>query len=252
MHTKASLLQDLKQPGINQRGTLLVHSSMKAIGQVNGGAETVLDSLIELMKEGLLILPTHTWSENNLKGHIYDPQTEPSCVGILTNLFLKRPQVFRSLHPTHSVAAIGKRAKNYIDHDNYPGKPYTPCPRNGCFGSLYDENGELLFLGASLKTNTFIHSVEEWLEIPDRIQAEPETVKIRLGENHFQEVQFHRHYCSKGDISLNYDRIEGDLLKKRIAQKITIGDAKSYLVKVRPLADMLVSILKNDPDYFVA
>ena len=29
-------------------------------------------------------------------------------MGLLTNMFMKRPGVVRSLHPTHSIAAIGK------------------------------------------------------------------------------------------------------------------------------------------------
>ena len=83
MHTFNSLLQDIKQAGIHKQGTLLVHSSMKAIGEVEGRADTVLDALIEYMKDGLLVFPTHSWSGENLKGGIYDPKTDPTCVGFL-------------------------------------------------------------------------------------------------------------------------------------------------------------------------
>ncbi|MDN6193702.1 MAG: AAC(3) family N-acetyltransferase, partial [Alkalibacterium sp.] len=61
MHTKTSLMDDLKQLNIKKQGTLLVHSSYKSIGDVKGGPATVLDSLSRYMKEGLLVLPTHTW-----------------------------------------------------------------------------------------------------------------------------------------------------------------------------------------------
>lgn len=60
MYNKQDLLKHLKELGINGNGTLLVHSSMKSIGQVEGGADTVLDALSEYMKNGLLVFPTHT------------------------------------------------------------------------------------------------------------------------------------------------------------------------------------------------
>ena len=39
MYTKSHLMTALAALNINPRGTLLVHSSMKAIGPVEGGAE---------------------------------------------------------------------------------------------------------------------------------------------------------------------------------------------------------------------
>ena len=45
---------------IDQNGTIIVHSSMKSIGEVEGGADTVLDAFSEYMKDGLLVFPTHT------------------------------------------------------------------------------------------------------------------------------------------------------------------------------------------------
>lgn len=62
VHTKASLIKDIKEAGIIKNKTLLIHSSMKSIGEVEGGADTVLDAFITYMKEGLLLFPTHSLS----------------------------------------------------------------------------------------------------------------------------------------------------------------------------------------------
>ena len=110
MYTKDDLMRGLKEMNIDPRGTLLVHSSMKAIGPVEGGADAVLDALSEYMKDGLLVLPTHTWATVKDERNVFDVLREPSCVGILPELFRKRPGVVRSLHPTHSVAALGREA----------------------------------------------------------------------------------------------------------------------------------------------
>ena len=115
MYTKQNLKDHLRDMGLLPTDAVMIHSSMKAIGEVQGGADTVLDALMEYFAPGLLMLPTHTWAQMNETYNVFDPQTEPACVGILPNLFMKRPGVVRSLHPTHSIAAFGPSAQAYID-----------------------------------------------------------------------------------------------------------------------------------------
>ena len=44
-YTKADLLACLSDIGFDGSETVMIHSSMKSIGQVDGGADTVLDAL---------------------------------------------------------------------------------------------------------------------------------------------------------------------------------------------------------------
>ena len=118
MHTKESLFHQFEQLGIDKAGTLLIHSSMKSLGEVAGGADTVLDVFTQYMKEGLLVLPTHTWSYINADNPKFSVTDSPSCIGILPELFRKRPGVIRSWHPTHSVAALGKDAAEFTKDDH--------------------------------------------------------------------------------------------------------------------------------------
>ncbi|HCM13866.1 MAG TPA: AAC(3) family N-acetyltransferase, partial [Lachnospiraceae bacterium] len=73
MYTKNDMIDGFVQMGGKPTDTLLIHSSMKAIGEVEGGADTVLDAFIEFMKEGLLIFPTHTWAQMNDEYNCFDP-----------------------------------------------------------------------------------------------------------------------------------------------------------------------------------
>ncbi len=247
MHTKNSLIEDLTRTGIRKNGTLLIHSSMKAVGEVDGGGDTVLDAFIDHMNEGLLLFPTHSWSDGNLRDGIYNPKTEPACVGILPNLFMKRAGAVRSMHPTHSVTAMGSRAQAYVLRDS---DVYTPCPRNGCFAGLYDEDAQLLFLGATLKTNTFIHSIEEWMNIPDRINPQPRKIKLLYEDGDVREIDFYGHYSSRGDVSKNYDKLLIPMINMGIAKEVKIGDAASCLVEVKPMADWVMGLLKENPSLF--
>lgn len=52
---------------IDQIRTIIVNSSMKSIGNIDCGADTILDVLSMFMKDGLLVFPTHTWEYVNKK-----------------------------------------------------------------------------------------------------------------------------------------------------------------------------------------
>ena len=50
MHTKESLIQQLANMGLTGEETILMRSSMKAIGETQGGAETVLNAWMEFFQ----------------------------------------------------------------------------------------------------------------------------------------------------------------------------------------------------------
>ncbi len=248
VYTKRDLIQNLRGLGVRPDDTLLVHSSMKAVGAVEGGADTVLDAFSEYLSEGLLILPTHTWSSINAAHPLYDPAVEPACVGILPNLFRQRPGVVRSLHPTHSLAARGWGAAAFVEGEELR---ETACPRNGCYGRLYDRGAKILFLGCRLTSNTYLHGVEEWCGVPERITDTYEQLYIRLPWGGTMERPMRRHYHPRGvDISGQYGKMEPAFLAKGIAHKGMVGDAVSTLCDARGMADLTASYLQKDPDLF--
>ncbi|MGL6217491.1 MAG: AAC(3) family N-acetyltransferase, partial [Lacrimispora sphenoides] len=121
---------------------------------------------------------------------------------------------------------------------------------NGCFGGLYDEEAQLLFLGATLKTNTFIHSIEEWLNIPDRINPQSKKIKLLFGDKDVREIDFRGHYSTRGYVSKNYDKLLIPMIHMGIAKEVKIGDAVSYVVEVKPMADWVIGLLKEKPLLF--
>jgi aminoglycoside 3-N-acetyltransferase len=249
MHNLKSLRADLGRLGIGAEDRLLVHSSMKAIGEVEGGADTVLDALSAQLSEGLLLLPTHTWKEHNNPGGIFDPLTEPSCVGVLTERFRKREGVIRSWHPTHSMAGLGALAPAFLAGEELS---RSPCPRSGCWGRLVDIGARILFLGAPAKANTFLHSVEEWHGIPDRLAPQPTLFRIRRPDTPgvLIDCPQHRHHSSLGDVSQNYGKVAGELLALGIAREGRVGDALCLLCDARAMADLVSTHLSRNPHFF--
>ena len=205
-YTKADLKHDLAAMGLTGNETILIHSSMKSIGAVEGGADTVLDAWMEFFAEGLLLLPTHTWRFINEENRVFDVRRSPCCVGILPELFRQRPGVVRSLHPTHSMAAYGKGAAAYLEGEL---DANTPCTPGGCYDRLRAAHGKVLLLGVTHARNTFIHSVEEVLNVPNRLTDKPMqmTVVDEAGAQH--TVYMRRHYnAQQPHISEDFVKLE--------------------------------------------
>ena len=228
MYTKQELKNMIKEMGIESTDTLFIHSSMKAIGEVVGGADTVLDSFMEYLENGLLILPTHTWANMSESHNVYDPKKEPSCVGVLTNLFMKREGVVRSLHPTHSVAAYGKDNIEYIKGEE---EITTPCGIGGCYDRLRERNAKILLLGVNHSRNTFIHCVEEILQVPERFTEKPVLFKIVMPDGSIKESMVYRHYNrTTAHISETYTKLEQAFYDNNVAKKSKVWRCHMYFM----------------------
>lgn len=249
MYTAKELKNQLEEMRIDPKGTLLVHSSMKAIGEVEGGADTVLDVLSGYMREGLLVLPTHTWAQMSPAYTVFDVENEPSCVGVLTNLFRKRPGVIRSLHPTHSVAALGKDAADYAAGEE---NARTPCPRNGCWGKLYDRRASILFIGCGLTRNTFLHGVEEWCGTPNRLAKTPQDFTVITAAGDRITVPQYRHHTEPPveDVSEHYGKMQPAFEKAGAVRYGRFGGAACILGDAVQMADVTTEYLLKDPHLF--
>ncbi|MBP3888093.1 MAG: AAC(3) family N-acetyltransferase [Cellulosilyticum sp.] len=244
MYTKQNLKQDLEMMGLLSTDTIMIHSSMKSIGNVEGGADTVIDALMEYFSEGLLMTPAHTWAQMSETYSVFDPIREPACVGIIPNLFLKRTGVVRSLHPTHSIAAFGKAAVSYIQGEE---NCTTPCTPGGCWDRLREIEAKILLVGVTHIRNTFIHSVEEVYEVPERLTAMPTSFQIKMPEGGLKEVKMHRHYNPyTAHISEAYDKLEQAFYDTGAAKKGHFGDAECILCDAKAIFEITGRILERE------
>ena len=149
--------------GICAGDTVLMHSSMKALGTDKTPESFLLELMHILTDKGTLLLPALTY-ESVTKEHPYFSASESEpCIGILPKTFLKMDGVIRSMHPTHSVCAWGASAETMTgkhQHDNTPVGPNSP------FMLLPEYNGKILFVGDILHSCTFMHGVEEIVDAP--------------------------------------------------------------------------------------
>ena len=165
----------LQALGLTRGDTVLVHSDLRTLAPArelvklhNCGADLIIDAFVSAVgPEGLVVFPTFTktWDtgERPYTGLVFDPAETPSRVGSVTNVFLKRPGMVRSTHPTHSVAAFGRGAAEFC---RSPGVDESTFDRRGPWGRMHQRDGWVCFFGTDNRTNTTVHVVEDWMDLP--------------------------------------------------------------------------------------
>lgn len=248
-YTKLDLLQDLADMGLTGQETILIHFSMKSIGPVDGGADTVLDALMEFFRPGLLLLPTHTWRTINAANPVFDVCTSSCCVGILPELFRQRPGVVRSLHPTHSMAGYGQQVVSYLAGEELRN---TPCTPGGCYDRLKDVGGKILLVGVTHARNTYIHSIEEVLNVPHRLADQPMKLQSVDTDGSAHTVYMRSHYnAQQPHISEDFVKLTQAYLDCGAAQNTRFGAASCILCDAAGLFRVTRHVLAPDPKCIV-
>ena len=249
MVTKQDVFDMLKNFGISHSDKVTMHTSLKAIGEIEDGAEGLLDALREYLSEGLLIIPTHTWA-GIAERLYYDPLETKPCIGTLPTIAAFHPDAVRSLHPTHSVAVFGKDAKAYVAQE----KTYTtPTPADNCLTRLYRENGRILLVGVGFESNTYIHAVEEQLDIPNRIGEEIFPIKIKDATGKITAVNFQGHHVQglSYGISAHYPILEKPFYHMGALTYGALGNAKVICCDAYRSAKAYEHLCKQMPYDFI-
>lgn len=179
--TKDRLVRDLRRLGLEAGDLLFIHSSLRGLGFVEGGPEAVIAALEEVVgAEGTLLFPTFTIlgsMEDTLTSEefVFDPATSPSTVGKITEVFRAMPGVRRSIHPTHSVAALGPLAEELTGTHLDDG---TNFGATSPFGKMREHGGKVVGLGISFGPVTYYHVYEDLnlekfpgVYLPERLTA---------------------------------------------------------------------------------
>ncbi|MEA2064404.1 MAG: AAC(3) family N-acetyltransferase [Gemmatimonadota bacterium] len=174
--TKELVAGGLREVGLKTGDNVFVHSSVKDLAPARQiltlpqmGMPYVVDGLKEVVgPRGLISFPTFSrcFVKRNTgpTGYVWDKRKVPSNVGSMTNYFRVQRSVQRSDHPTHSVAAWGEKAAEFVADGSY--KDGVVFHRGGPWGRLCDWDFHILFYGTYIKTCTLVHAVEEWMGLP--------------------------------------------------------------------------------------
>jgi aminoglycoside 3-N-acetyltransferase len=245
--TQAELVRDLRALGVSPGALLLVHSSLSSLGYVPGGAEGVISALLEAVgPEGTLVLPTHSWEEMAAGCRTFDVLRTGSCVEAITEAFRSWPGVVRSLHPTHSAAAIGPLASWLLAGHQWC---ITPCGPGSPYVKILDWDGQILFLGTTLDSNTAFHAIEALEQVPYLMSPIPDRFRVIADDETSHDMLVYRH---RTGIARRLGDLEGWLIERGILRAGQVGPARSLLLAGGPFRDALTEAVRNDPTFLLA
>lgn len=249
MVTKEELKEQLLQMGLKSADTVVIHTSMRAIGEVEGGPEGLIDAFCEYLNDGLFVVPTHTWDNVTPENPYYDVRISVPNIGLIPRTAAFRKDGVRSLHPTHSVWAWGKDAADYVAGEE---NALSPTPKDFCWDKLADRHAKILLIGVGNEKNTFIHSVEERVSLPDRISASPYDIHIKNQKGQTLTHPFYQQSCSKTeDISLFFGIFEKPMVEMGVQTFGKLGNATVRIVDAMGCRELLTTIFtRSQEDIF--
>jgi aminoglycoside 3-N-acetyltransferase len=231
--SEQDIIEALRSHGLKAGDVAMVHSSLSRLGNVQGGAATVIRALLEVLgDEGTLVMPsfpslgyTYDYLSTN---PAFDVRHTPSKMGVITESFRKIKGVKRSLHPTDPVCAIGKETKYLLKGHFLQSTPYN---EHSPFYKLILLKGKIVLLGTGLDTVTSLHVPEDM--IPDfkfKVYHDNQfRVKVRdeVGIERLVETKSHDPIMSK---KRKPNDLEAAFLQDGVAVKFKIGDADCMII----------------------
>ncbi len=244
MTDRNHIVKDLRNLGVREGDAVMMHRSLSALGPIDGGAETVVDALLEAVgPQGTLLVPAFRGS---VWGELADfmitndcpcpqrlcPSRQPGFEGIIPNTVLKRPGSLRSCHRTHSWVALGPAAERLLRGHR---DSVTFCGKGSPFEELLALDGCVLTLGVGVNTVTYWHYWEELLQAP------------YLG--HYWPDSKHMNHCVSGRrIQYEYPGIMQDVCRASgILKEGKVAKGVSGLMRARAFDSFMATIMADNP-----
>lgn len=182
--SRTALTRQLAALGLCPGRDVIVHSSLRRLGRIDGGAEAVLDAIRDVVGPGAtIVVPTQTAGNsttsrayraatagmNTAQRHHYEmsmpgfdlKSSASHGMGALAELVRVHPGAVRSNHPQTSFTALGPAAKDLMavhDVDCHLGE-------RSPMAALYS-GASILLLGVGYDTCTALHLAEYRLPWP--------------------------------------------------------------------------------------
>lgn len=242
--TRSDIRDGVHSLGIGPGDVVMAHSSLSAFGWVDGGADAVIDGLLDTIgPSGALVMPTFTWRDFHAQDRVeFDVAHTPCETGRIPETFRKRPGVIRSIHVCHSVAATGPAAREMM------GEGVSSFGPGSTFDALLKRNAWILMLGVSFQSCTALHAVEEFVGVPYRAHRNFHGSVVVLPDG--------RRMPSRSIEYLRQDRSGNDFAKMGavfrdagVLREARIGKADCMAVRIGDIFAVTRPLLEQNPRY---
>ena len=254
---KSAILAALAEVGVAKGDTLLVHSSLSACGRIVGGAQTIIEALVDAVgPNGNFFVPTFQRSECYLNGINKRWDHRPSdfrdraseavrWVGTLPLEFMRLyPDAPRGVHLSHSWAGWGKKAAEVLSHQVEDEPPFSD---NSCPMVVRDMGGKILHFGSPIGHTSFVHCFETHFNLPG---LGPSYYDTRLADGSItwkfvpKGLPGPREFYSKDEDARFFREAVAHGLEIRRAP---LGVGRLALIDCRQFWDIGSTLVTNDP-----
>jgi aminoglycoside N3'-acetyltransferase len=234
--SRGTLESQLRDLGVKPGDVLLVHTSFRATGPVEGGPQGLIAALRSVLgPEGTLVMPSMSDDDD----HPFDITSTPAAgMGVVADTFWRMPRVLRSDSP-HAFAAIGpKAAEITAAHPvNVPHGHDSPV------GRVWELDGRVLLLGVGQDANTTIHLAENLAGVryrrPKHVAVMQDGRPVRLD---YAEID---HCCEKFELADTW------LTERGFLTKGPVGHGTARLMRSRDLVAVVSERLRKDETIFL-
>jgi aminoglycoside 3-N-acetyltransferase len=242
----ADLAATLRALGVSAGDVVLVHSSYDAFRAFRGRPSDVIETLQRLVgRKGAILMPTMPFSGTAVEWARAHPTVDlrrtPSRMGLVSEIFRRTPDVVRSVHPTHPVAAWGDRAES-LTAEHW--RATTPCGVGSPYHRLLECDGRILFLGADVTSLTFFHTAEallgdRWPESPFTHETFRLTTIARDGTARITQTHLFDPAVSR---RRNLEKLLPELRAREAWRQARVGRLAVAMVGARDVLDAVASL----------
>lgn len=232
--------------GIAGGDVLVVHSSLKSIGHVIGGAAAVVWALREAVgPRGTILMPSFTYCLKAWRVPPFDHASTPSRAGMITEVFRRSPGVIRSQHPTHSVVVCGALARE-LSHQSLD---TPPLGIDSPFDRARKAGARILLIGVGQTRNSSLHLAEALAPAP--------YLSVSFTPDQDHEVAWH---LPPGSLRPAYVKVpqhpgtseafggaEPFLREAGILRDATLGAAACQLLDANACVEHIAAAIRRDP-----
>lgn len=229
-----ALARAVRRVGVRPGRLLFVHSAFDQMRLIRASPLEVIGVLSAAVGEqGTVVMPAFSMSGRSQdyldEGKGFDSRRTPSQSGLLTEVFRRMPGTERSLHPTHSVIARGKRAEWVVQGHE---RSVTPFDEHSPFQRLLDGDADVLSIG-TFSALTFRHLADHLIQ--DRLaypiySGRVTVVRVRdaAGHDHRLVTQGHN-----PQLVCDYDAVLEEMARAGRVRRTSVGRVRLLLVSVR-------------------
>jgi len=242
--TYRDIVRALRELQLDKNSAVIAHASLSALGDVRGGANSVIGALLAVC--GTVVMPAFTYqtmvwpeagppdngctygdhAEENARAVMFSPDLPvDSSLDQIAERFCRCPQTVRTHHPVLSFAAIGAHAQQIRDAQTLE-NPLGPLEW------LHDHGGDVLLIGVDHRANTAIHLAE-------KLAGRKQFIRWAIGPDRAYRLPGFPG-CSNG-----FNAIAGKLAW--VAHQATVGTATLQRIPIKSLVQVVVQAIREDP-----